>query len=65
MVSNPLGGEAVSRAEPPAGPPKTTKSLGEVDFPQISVMFGVMKKTYSYVQLFLKRIARHNERIPG
>ena len=32
-----LGGEALSRAEPPAGPPKSTKSLGEVSFPKIPV----------------------------
>ena len=31
----PLGGEALSRAEPPAGPPKITKSLGEITFPKI------------------------------
>ena len=43
MLSNPLGGEALSRAEPPAGPPKTTKSLGEVDFPENSDISGVMK----------------------
>ena len=30
-----LGGEALSRAEPPAGPPKITKSLGEITFPKI------------------------------
>ena len=31
----PLGGEALSRAEPPAGPPKITKPLGEITFPKI------------------------------
>ena len=35
----PLGGEALSRAEPPAGPPKITKSLGEITFPIILAIF--------------------------
>ena len=68
-----LGGEALSRAEPPAGPPKMSKTLGEITFPKIrenskfheNLDFWNHAKTYSYVQIFLKRIDRHNEYIPG
>ena len=37
-----LGGEALSRAEPPAGRPEFTLSFAEVDFSKISIIFATM-----------------------
>ena len=42
MVYSPRVGEALSRAEPPADPPKHTKSFGDVTFPKIRSFFGAM-----------------------
>ena len=70
----PLGGEALSRAEPPAGPPKLTKSLGEITFPKIREIskfhenldcLESCKKSMLQERFFLKRIDRHNEYVPG
>ena len=38
----PAGGEALSRAEPPAGPPKFGLLFADATFPEISVIFGIM-----------------------
>ena len=37
-----VGGEALSRAEPPAGPPKFDLLVADATFPEISVIFGIM-----------------------
>ena len=37
-----VGGEALSRAEPPAGPPKFDLLVADATLPQISVIFGIM-----------------------
>ena len=42
MVSFLLGGEALSRAEPPAGPLKFDLSFADVTFPKISPILGIM-----------------------
>ena len=46
-----VGGEALSRAEPPAGPPKFDLLVADATFPEISVIFGIMPEpilTYSF-----------------
>ena len=56
----PLGGEALSRAEPPARPPKLTKSLGDITFPKIrensksheTSFLGVMRKPFRQEESF-------------
>ena len=52
VLLSPLEGEALSRSGPPAGPRKTTKSPGDVDFPKILSFFGVMKKPIRQEELF-------------
>ena len=37
-----IGGEALSRAEPLAGPPKFDLLVADATFPDISVIFGIM-----------------------
>ena len=58
-------GETLSRAEPPAGPLKFELSFGDVTFPKISGIFGCHTRTYFSRGIFLKRIDKHNECIPG
>ena len=40
-----VGGEALSRAEPPAGPPKFDLLVADATFPEISIIFGIMPET--------------------
>ena len=63
-LSLPVGSEALSRAEPPAGPPKFDVLVADATFPEISVMFRHHARTYPYWQLFLKRIDEHETYIP-
>ena len=44
VVSFRLGGEALSRAEPPAGPLKFDLSFGDVTFSKISPILGQMSE---------------------
>ena len=60
-----VGGEALSRAEPPAGPPKFDLLVADGTFPEISVIFRHHARTFPPWQLFLKRIDEHNDYIPG
>ena len=59
------GGEALSRAEPPAGPLKFDLSFGDVTFSEISLISRCHARTYAPVQLFQKRINRHGTYISG
>ena len=54
----PAGGEALSRAEPPAGPPKSTKIAGESVFRKIRPFFGLMTVTLESVILREKNFPR-------
>ena len=40
-----LGGGALSRAEPPAGPPKFDLIVADATFPEISIIFGITPET--------------------
>ena len=40
-----VGGEALSRAEPPAGPPKFDLLVADATFPEIPDIFGIMPET--------------------
>ena len=37
-----VGGETLSRAEPPAGPPKFDLLFADATFPEILIIFGIM-----------------------
>ena len=37
-----VGSEALSRASPPAGPPKFDLLVADATFPEISIIFGIM-----------------------
>ena len=52
-----VGGEALSRAEPPAGPPKFDLLVADATFPEISIIFGIMPGP------FLTREIRSDNRI--
>ena len=52
-------------AEPPAGPKKIDFLQFSCKRSEILVIFGVMKKPYPGVELFLKRIDGHHESISG
>ena len=45
MIYSCLGGEALSRASPPAGPPKFDLLVADATFPEISIIFGIMPET--------------------
>ena len=51
--------------EPPAGPPKLDLDLEIDHFFENSLILRCHARTYSSVQLFLKRIDGHNECISG
>ena len=53
-----FGGEALSRAEPPAGPPKNTKIAGESIFRKIRAFFGLTGPTLRHLVLFEKNFPR-------
>ena len=54
----PFGGEALSRAEPPAGPPKFDLLFGDVTFSKISIIFRVVARTLVPVILGEKNFPR-------
>ena len=41
-----LWGDALSRAEPPAGPPKFDLLVADATFPEISVIFGIILELF-------------------
>ena len=60
-----IGGEALSRAEPPAGPPKLDLLFADATFPKNSVIFDIMPGPLLVEGFFLKRIDGHDTYIPG